>query len=122
MSLLAKDVFRTRPKRRTPEKDIQRAIVRLLSAHGWVVAVTDAGQAYVAGAWGGSRLPTGWPDLVALGPCGRVLLIECKAPKGRQSVEQQAMQAWCAAHGHVYVLARGVDDILQKLAAMERLK
>lgn len=115
MSLRTADVFRTRPKRRTPEKDIQRAIVRLLSAHGWVVAVTDAGQAFVAGAWGGSRLPTGWPDLVALGPSGRVLLIECKSATGKQSDAQVSMQAWCERNGHHYVLARGVDEVLAEL-------
>lgn len=43
---------------------------------------------------------------------GRALAIECKAPRGRQSVPQQRFErAWKAAGG-IYIVARSADDAL----------
>ena len=52
----------------------------------------------------------GIPDLIAV-KNGRVLFIELKTPRGRQSEYQRKFQADLEAHGGEYVLCRGVDDL-----------
>ena len=52
----------------------------------------------------------GIPDLIAV-KNGRVLFIELKTPRGRQSDYQRKFQANLEAAGGEYVLCRGVDDL-----------
>jgi len=52
----------------------------------------------------------GIPDLIAV-KNGRVLFIELKTPRGRQSEYQRKFQADLEAAGGEYVLCRGVDDL-----------
>jgi Holliday junction resolvase len=52
----------------------------------------------------------GIPDLIAV-KNGRVLFIELKTPRGRQSDYQRKFQADLEAAGGEYVLCRGVDDL-----------
>lgn len=52
----------------------------------------------------------GIPDLIAAKD-GRVLFIELKTARGRQSEHQKKFQADLEAHGGEYVLCRGVDDL-----------
>jgi Holliday junction resolvase len=52
----------------------------------------------------------GIPDLIAV-KNGRVLFIELKTPRGRQSDYQRKFQANLEAAGGDYVLCRGVDDL-----------
>jgi hypothetical protein len=40
-----------------------------------------------------------------------VYWIECKADQGRQSELQKAFQQKVEAEGHIYILARGIDDL-----------
>ena len=116
MPLRTADVFRTpRVKRRKPEKDVQRAIVAGLVARGWVVAETDAGAAFHAGGFSGSRIPAGWSDLTCCAPGGRFVGIEVKAARGRQSDVQKAMQERIERLGGLYILARRIEDVLEKL-------
>jgi Holliday junction resolvase len=52
----------------------------------------------------------GIPDLIAV-KNGRVLFIELKTARGRQSDYQRKFQADLEAAGGEYVLCRGVDDL-----------
>ena len=60
--------------------------------------------------------PNGTPDLLGvLGPDGRALAIEVKAATGRQRPEQVAFQRAWEARGGIYILARSVDDVIQRI-------
>lgn len=116
MSLRRSEVFRKPRKRsRKVEKDVQRACLRWLAEHDIPAAVTDAGAAYKAGRYSGWAPPAGWPDITCVLPGGRFLGVECKAPKGRQSKKQKAMQERIERLGGLYVLAKGVDDLKRQI-------
>ena len=55
----------------------------------------------------------GIPDLIAVRD-GRVLFIELKTARGRQSVHQVKFQADLEAAGGEYILCRGADDLLKR--------
>jgi hypothetical protein len=111
MSLRASEVFAPRRRRGKPERAVQKAIVLWLRARGALVAVTDAGAAYRAGAFFGDALPAGWPDITGLLPDGRFIGVECKAPGGRQSEMQKHIQQEILRRGGIYVLARSTEDV-----------
>jgi len=111
MSLRASEVFAPRRRRGKPERAIQKAVVRWLRFHDCLVAVTDAGAAYKAGAFFGDGLPAGWPDITALLPNGRFIGVECKSKRGRQSPAQKLMELEIRKRNGIYVLAYGVEDV-----------
>jgi len=111
MSLRSCEVFAPRRHRGRPERAIQKAIVAYLRAIGALVAVTDAGAAYRAGAFFGDAIPAGWPDITGLLPDGRFVGVEVKAPGGRQSAVQKVMEQAVRQRRGIYVLAYGVQDI-----------
>jgi len=116
MSLRSSDVFAPPRRRRgRPERAIQNAIVQHLRLRGALVAVTDAGAAYRAGAFFGDAVPAGWPDITGLLPDGRFIGVEVKAPNGRQSMAQKAMEQNIRHRNGLYILARSVDDVEQVL-------
>lgn len=54
----------------------------------------------------------GGPDVTGiLGPHGRYLGIECKAPGGKQSKEQLAFQRMVVSLGGLYVVAYSIEDV-----------
>ena len=120
MSLRASEVFAPRPKRGKPERAVQRAVVLWLRAQGALVAITDAGAAYRAGAFFGDSLPAGWPDITGLLSGGRFIGVECKAPGGKQSPAQEAMEQEIRRRNGIYVLAQGVDDVEKGIADATR--
>jgi hypothetical protein len=112
MSLRTSDVFAPPRRRRgKPERAVQKAVVAYLRARNCLVAVTDAGAAYKAGAFFGESLPAGWPDVTGLLPDGRFLGVECKATGGRQSPSQKQMEQEIRKRHGLYVLAWGVEDV-----------
>ncbi len=117
MSLRASEVFAPRRKRGKPERAIQKAIAIWLRARGCLVAVTDAGAAYRAGAFFGDAIPVGWPDITGLLPDGRFIAVECKAPGGRQSPAQKSMEQEIRKRNGIYVLAFGVEDVAKRISA-----
>ena len=116
MSLRVADVFAPRRRRRKPERTVQKAVLLWLRAHGALVAVTDAGAAYRAGAFFGDAIPAGWPDITGLLPDGRFIGIECKAPRGRQSDVQKDMEREIRWRNGIYILARSVADVRNGIA------
>jgi hypothetical protein len=117
MSLRASEVFapRRRPRGK-PERAVQKAIALWLRAKGALVAITDAGAAYRAGAFFGDALPAGWPDITGLLPGGRFIGVECKAPGGLQSEMQKHIQQAIRLRGGIYVLARSIEDVEKGIA------
>jgi len=120
MSLRASEVFAPRRKRRKPERAVQKACLTWLRAQGALVAVTDAGAAYRAGAFFGDAIPRGWPDLTGLLPDGRFLGVECKAKRGRQSPAQKVMEREIRKRNGIYVLARSVEDVRNGIEDADR--
>lgn len=59
-------------------------------------------------------LPNGHADVLA---CvgGRYVAIELKSPSGRQSEQQKNYQAAVERSGGIYILARSVQDVLDRL-------
>ncbi len=112
MGLRESEVFRpARRPRGKPERAIQREIVIYLRARGCLMAITDAGAAYRAGAFFGDAIPAGWPDITGLMPDGRFIGVECKAPGGRQSPQQKAMEEAITRRNGIYILAWTVEDV-----------
>ena len=115
MSLREADVFRPRRRRGKPERAIQKAILLWLRANGCLVAVTDAGAAYRAGAFFGDAIPAGWPDITGLLPNGRFIGVEVKTKRGRQSDAQKRIEREIRKRDGVYVLARSVEDVQREI-------
>jgi len=88
------------------ERDIRKQIQDYLRWTGWFVYYNLAGL--------GSY--PGLSDLVAVKD-GRVVHIEVKTPKGRQSDWQKRFQDRLEAAGGEYILARSVEDV-EHLGAM----
>ena len=115
MSLRASDVFAPRRHRGKPERAVQKAILLWLRANGCLVAVTDAGAAYKAGAFFGDAIPAGWPDITGLLPEGRFIGVEVKAPDGRQSSVQKLIEQEIRKRSGIYVLAYSVQDVQREI-------
>lgn len=60
----------------------------------------------------------GWPDILALGPEGRFLLMELKTETGRLRTEQEDLKKWCADNGHSYTVCRTPEEIEQAVKAL----
>jgi hypothetical protein len=91
-----------------------------LRARGCLVAVTDAGAAYRAGAFFGDAIPSGWPDVTGLLPDGRFIGVECKAASGRQSPVQRHMEQEIRRRSGIYVLARSAEDVQRAIEDADR--
>lgn len=112
--------FRLRSPRRTPEADIQRAILRYLGAtlpHGFILHHSPNGG-MLKGEVGRSRglgTKPGWPDLQVVGrtEAGEpfTAYIEVKAPRGSLSDEQIAIHDRLKDCGYAVGVARSVDDV-----------
>jgi hypothetical protein len=112
-------------RRRTPEADLQRAVVSALHValprtaiiHHSANEVTEPGprgarrQAILTG----MGVHPGFADLMVL--CdGRVLFLEVKSPKGRLGPAQEAFRDTVLAQGFGWALVRSLDDALGALA------
>lgn len=63
--------------------------------------------------------PKGTADIVGLiAPAGKLIMIECKRPGGKQSPEQAVMQRVVTQYGGLYILAYSVADVDRALAAL----
>lgn len=60
----------------------------------------------------------GQADLTGILPDGRRLEIEVKSPTGRQSPDQAAFQGIIERFHGIYILARSINDVRQRLAAL----
>jgi hypothetical protein len=51
-------------------------------------------------------------DFTILADCGRVLLVEAKAKRGKLSPEQRALHAWARKLGHTVYAVRSMSDFV----------
>lgn len=99
----------TKPK--ITESDIQRQIKEYLQWHGWfVVKIHQSLGSY-----------RGIADLYAL-KNGRHVWIEVKTPTGRLSEDQVKFREDVLAHGGVYIVARGIEDVEHLCRRREAMK
>ena len=85
------------------ESDIRRQVRDYLRVKGWFVFHVLQGLGCYLGV----------TDLIAVKD-GRVLFIELKTARGRQSQHQKKFQADLEAAGGEYVLCRGVDELRER--------
>jgi hypothetical protein len=114
----------TRTKRSYPERAIQTAIVKALTAHckpqsAYWFAIPNGGK---RDAISGARLKAegvrpGAPDLGFVLPTGLAAFLEIKAAKGRQSVQQEFTEHQINALGGRYAVAHSIDEAWGVLAA-----
>lgn len=119
-------------KRGTPERDLQRAIVTLARRafpQVLLAAIPNeqagaSGDANARARFGAARkasgVLSGFPDLIACLPGGRVLFLELKAPKGTTSAAQDLVHARLYDMGHPVSVIRSVDEaaaLLRKVLA-----
>ena len=110
------------------EKDVQKPIIQLLEASGWIVVRVHVG---LFKGWTRNfpvqmnKGKEGFPDLVAITMTDmacevtvpRVIFIETKRPKGGElSKDQQHWQNHLKALGHEYVLASTFETMQEYLA------
>ena len=118
-----------RVKRRAPEREIQAAIVADIrrNASACIVAASVAtaqgtGQSPEARARYGARLKAfgvwaGEPDLRVYTPGGKLVFLECKAPKGRLSEAQALAHDALRRLGHAVYTVTSVEAARVHLAA-----
>ncbi len=96
--------------KKQPESYVLEAVRSVLRADGYDVTRHQQGL--------GAR--KGFPDLTAIKD-GRTLYIEIKTATGRQSPYQVEFQQMLEAHGGIYILARGVEDVRPYLTRVQML-
>ncbi len=100
-------------KRQEPEKLLQESIVQYLSLEQRVPFIHPY---YPRSLLEGKRakrmgLSAGWPDLIF--PAPGSLGLELKAPMGKQSTLQKAIQAELENYGLIYDIAYNFDDAME---------
>lgn len=109
---------------KTPEGQVIRAVLDFLKFKGIPVFRNNTGgvrQSY-KGKERFVRFGTpGWPDIVGVGPGGRFLGIECKAPGGKPKLtaEQESARATILAAGGLYIVAQCTLDVERGLRGSE---
>ena len=93
----------SRPEQKLTETDIRRQVRDYLRIRGWFVFHILQGLGCYLGV----------TDLIAVRD-GRVLFIELKTPRGRQSEYQRKFQADLEAAGGEYILCYGIDDLMER--------
>lgn len=97
----------------TPEGSILRTVLDWLVAERILAFRMNTGAAKIDGRFMRFGTP-GMADIVAYPTsCAvpAVIWVECKAAKGKQSELQKSFQKLVEGAGHVYIIARSVDDV-----------
>jgi hypothetical protein len=113
------------PKRGTPERDAQKAVVAWLRKAGCIVAASvneapaNSSSPVKRARFYASRSKAGvlkgWPDLTVITPAGRVLWIEMKSATGKPTAAQTELHAEMRARGCVVIVARDIWSAQQAI-------
>ena len=115
-------------KRGHPERDLQRAIVKLARHYPSIMVASivneqrgdgDANQrARFGAARKASGVVSGYPDFVVTASGGRVEWWELKAPKGSLSEAQRLVHARLFEQGHAVFVIRDLDAAANRMAVL----
>jgi len=106
------------------ESEIQKAVCEYLTLRGIFHWRANTGGAKYAGKSGKEyHVRFGFPgvaDIIGIhedrkGYRGRFLAIECKRPKGKLTLDQQAFRDAVKANGGLWILAHSVADVQRAL-------
>jgi hypothetical protein len=99
------------------EADVLKAVLATLEMHPKVawVARMNSGAFEVEGRFVKAGFK-GCSDILGMLKGGRLLAVECKSSKGKETADQAAFGARVAEEGGLYFVARSVDDVMGALA------
>lgn len=108
-------------RKRTPESYVLNAVMEYLAAKRIFAIRMNSGAVKLDNRFLRFGSP-GMADVLAIQQCQgygayetftktKVYWLECKALGGRQSELQKAFQNRVEAEGHIYILARGIEDL-----------
>jgi hypothetical protein len=99
------------------EADVLKAVLATLEMHPKVawVARMNSGAFEVEGRFIKAGFK-GCSDILGMLKGGRLLAVECKSSKGKETADQAAFGARVAEEGGLYFVARSVDDVMGALA------
>ena len=101
------------------EAQLQSAIIETASYCGWMPLRLNSGTAWSrTGAYPIKLAPAGTPDLLLIGPGGRLVFVEVKTLKGRLRPAQAEMHAQLRGMGHTVIVARSLDDLVDTLGLL----
>lgn len=105
-------------ERKNPETALQYAVLRYLYMKGCIAGKTKTMGVKRNNTYCKDRFVfRGFPDITAFVPKEnmgyRLIFIEVKSPKGRQTSEQKNFEKHCILAGIPYILARKLEDIEQ---------
>lgn len=96
----------THPPEPGYEAVLERTIIRLYRSKGWIAFHIHPD---------GRAIPKGWPDIIALGPEGRVVFIECKVPgRGLDPIQDHAIMQ-LRRLGHTVLVATTLEEAIGPL-------
>ena len=100
----------------TAEADVLKAVLATLEMHPKVawVARMNSGAFEVEGRFIKAGFK-GCSDIIGMLKGGRLLAVECKSSKGKETQDQAAFGARVAEDGGMYFVARSVDDVMEAL-------
>ena len=101
------------------EKDVMEIVDQVLSAHHIFHWRNNTGAAKMGRRWVRYGYP-GSSDWLGICPNGRLLAVECKAPKTGRLTEPQINFLDCInRHGGVAIVADGLDSLMKQLKERE---
>lgn len=97
----------------TPEHKIMNEIRLWCGQHNILCFRCNVGKIRTAdGGWFDTGLPEGFPDLLILSNNGITYYVEVKTPTGKQRPDQIKFMNEIRKRGHIYLIARSVNDIM----------
>lgn len=101
----------------TAEADVLKAVLATLEMHPKVawVARMNSGAFQIEGRFIKAGFK-GCSDILGMLKGGRMLAVECKSSKGKESADQAAFGERVAQDGGLYFVARSVDDVIAALS------
>lgn len=89
------------------ERNLHEAIEAELRRRGWYYVHSRMDKR--------TTTAVGVPDFIAAAPGGRTIWIEAKARNEKPTKEQAAAHCWLRKHGHVVIVARSLEQVINEI-------